>query len=137
MIPPPLPAITAFYAALLCLLLVALALPVSRLRMKERIGIGDGGNPELARAIRAHANAVEWVLPLLLLMLIAELNRAPALLLHACGIVLVVARVLHATGLRGSAVRSSGRTVGAGLTYVTVIVLALWNLWAFARLALV
>jgi uncharacterized membrane protein YecN with MAPEG domain len=133
--PPPLPAITAFYAALLCLLLLALAVPISRLRITKRVGLGDGGHPELARAIRAHANAVEWIVPVLLLMLIAELNRAPAALLHACGIVLVVARVLHATGLR-RAERSPGRFAGAGLTWVTLIVLALWNLWAFVRLAL-
>ena len=136
MIPPPLPAITAFYAGLLCLLLVALALPVSRLRMSARVGIGDGGHPDLARAIRVHANAVEWVVPLLLLMLVAELNRAPALLLHACGIALLVARLLHAYGLRRTSGRSTGRMVGAGVTYLTLIVLALWNVWAFARLAL-
>jgi uncharacterized membrane protein YecN with MAPEG domain len=136
MMPPPLPAIAALYAALLCLLLLVLGVPISRMRMKEGIGIGDGNNRELARAIRVHANAVEWVLPVLLLLLIAELNRAPALLLHACGIALVVARVLHAIGLRGSAGRSPGRFAGAGITYVTLVVLAVWNLWAFARLAL-
>ena len=136
MMPPPLPAITAFYAGLLCLLLVALAVPVSRLRMKEGIGLGDGDNRDLARAIRAHANAVEWVVPLLLLMLIAELNRAPAVLLHGCGIVLLIARVLHATGLRRTTGRSTGRFAGAGLTYLMVIVLAAWNLWTFLRLAL-
>lgn len=105
--------------------------------MKEGIGIGDGGNSQLARAIRIHANAVEWALPVLLLMLIAELNRAPALLLHACGVVLIIARVLHAYGLRRSAGRSTGRFAGAGLTWATLLVLAVWNLWAFLRLALV
>ncbi len=136
MMPPPLPAITALYSALLCLLLLMLALPISRLRMRERIGIGDGDHPQLARAIRAHANAVEWVLPVLLLLLVAELNRAPPLLLHACGIVLVIARVLHAFGLSRTAGSSSGRFAGAGLTWATLAVLAAWNLWAFVRLAL-
>jgi uncharacterized membrane protein YecN with MAPEG domain len=136
MMPPPLPAITAFYAALACLLLLLLAIPVSRLRIKERVGIGDGAHPELARAIRVHANAVEWVLPVLVLLLIAELNRAPALLLHACGIALLVGRLLHAYGLRRSTGRSPGRFAGIGLTWATLLVLAVWNLWAFARLAL-
>jgi uncharacterized membrane protein YecN with MAPEG domain len=136
MMSPPLPAITALYAALLCLLLLALALPISRLRMSGRVGIGDGGNPQLARAIRAHANAVEWVLPVLLLMLVAELNRASPLLLHASGIALLIGRVLHAIGLRSSAGRSHGRFAGAGITWATLVVLAAWNLWAFARLAL-
>jgi len=137
MMPPPLPAITAFYAALMGLWLLVLAVPVSRLRMRERIGIGDGGHGELARAIRVHANAVEWVPSVLLLMLVAELNRAPTLLLHGCGIALIVGRLLHAYGLSRSAQRSFGRFWGAGITWLTLAVLAVWNLWAFARLALV
>jgi hypothetical protein len=136
-IPPPLPAITALYAALVAIGLFALAVPISRLRMKEGIGIGDGGNPRLARAIHIHADAVEWALPVLLLMLIAELNRAPALLLHACGVALIIARVLHVHGLRRSAGRSTGRFADAGLTWAALLALAIWNLWAFLRLALV
>ena len=96
---PPMPAITALYAALVALVLLVLAVRVSSLRMRLKVGLGDGGDPGLQRAVRAHANAVEWALPVLLLMLIAELNRAVPLLLHACGIVLIVARVLHGFGL--------------------------------------
>ncbi len=136
MMPPPLPAITAFYAALMALWLLVLAVPISRLRYKERIGIGDGGHAGLARAVRAHANAVEWVPSVLLLMLVAELNRAPSLLLHGCGMALIVGRLLHAHGLSRTAGSSPGRFWGAGITWVTLVVLAVWNLWAFARLAL-
>jgi uncharacterized membrane protein YecN with MAPEG domain len=137
MMPPPLPAITALYAGLACLLLLVLGAMVSRERGRAHVGLGDGGNPELLRAIRAHANAVEWVLPVLLLLLVAELNRAPALFLHVCGIALLVGRVLHAVGLRRGAGTSTGRFAGTGLTWLTLVVLAAWNLWAFARLALV
>ncbi len=136
MMPPPLPAITAFYAALMALWFLALAVPISRRRMKERIGIGDGGNAELARAIRVHANAVEWVPSVLLLLLVAELNRAPSLLLHGCGVALVIGRLLHAYGLNRSPWHSFGRFWGTGLSWTTLAVLAVWNLWAFARLAL-
>jgi uncharacterized membrane protein YecN with MAPEG domain len=136
MMSPPLPAITAFYAALMALWLLVLAAPISRLRHKERIGIGDGGNTDLARAIRVHANAVEWVPPVLLLMLLAELNRAPTFLLHGCGVALIVGRLLHAHGLSRNAWHSTGRFWGTGLTWATLAVLAVWDLWAFARLAL-
>ena len=127
---------TPIYAALLALMYVALGLRVVGLRRKLATALGDGENPVLRRAIRVHANAVEWILPVLLVLLIAELNRAPALLLHVCGIALVVARVLHAIGLGRWAGRSTGRSSGAGITYVTLLVLAAWNLWAFVRLAL-
>lgn len=133
---PPLPAITAFYAALMGLWLLLLAVPVSRLRRKERVGIGDGGHSGLARAIRVHANTAEWVPTTLVLLLIAELNRAPPSLLHGCGVALLAGRVLHAYGLRRSEGRSAGRLWGTGLTWGTLAVLAVWNLWAFARLAL-
>ena len=107
------------------------------MRYSLKVGLGDGGHARLARAIRVHANAVEWALPTLLLLLLAELNRAPALALHVCGIALVAGRVLHAVGLSSAGGLSFGRSVGTGLTWVVLTVLALWDLWAFVRFALV
>ncbi|HEY5365103.1 MAG TPA: MAPEG family protein [Casimicrobiaceae bacterium] len=134
--PAPMPYVTALYAGILMLLLVVLAFPISRLRGKLRTGLGDGGHPELARAIRAHANLSEWGVPVLLLLLVAELNRAPVVFLHVAGITLVIARLLHAFGLSRTGGASFGRMYGTGLTWLVLIVLAVWNIWAFARLAL-
>ena len=100
--PAPMPAIAALYGGLIGVLLILLALPVSYLRRELGTGLGDGGDPRLARAIRVHANAVEWAIPAILLLLLAELTRASPLLLHACGIAVVVGRVLHAIGLSRS-----------------------------------
>ena len=105
--PAPMPAIAAFYAGLTGLLLIVLALRVSLLRMRLKVGLGDGGDETLRRAIRVHANAVEWALPILLLLALAELNRAPPLLLHACGIALLIGRVTHALGVSRQS-KSSG-----------------------------
>ena len=135
--PAPMPVIAAFYAGLIGLMLLVLAIPISRLRQSLKVGLGDGGNARLARAIRAHANTVEWALPTLLLLLLAELNRAPVLALHACGIALIVGRVLHAAGLSSTGGSSFGRSVGTSLTWAALAVLALWDIWAFVRLALV
>jgi uncharacterized membrane protein YecN with MAPEG domain len=131
------PAITALYAGLIAILLFIVAGRVSGLRRTHNVGIGDGGREDLARAIRVHGNAVEWALPALLLLLIAELNRAPAILLHVAGIVLVIARVLHALGLSGQSGYSFGRFSGAATTYIVVLVLAIWDIWAFVRLLLI
>ena len=65
----PTASITAVYAAALALLIVALMLRVVRLRWRLRIGIGSGEDRVLARAVRAHANAIETVPLALLLML--------------------------------------------------------------------
>lgn len=135
--PAPMPAIAALYGGLVAILLVVLAIIISRLRGELKVGLGDGGDQRLMRAIRAHANAVEWAVPTLVLLLIAELNRASPLLLHACGVALVVGRVLHAAGLSRSSGSSFGRFAGTGLTWGALLVLAAWDLWAFARLALV
>jgi uncharacterized membrane protein YecN with MAPEG domain len=137
MTPPPLPAITALYSGLAGVLLLVLAGRVSRLRHGLAIHFGDGGNADLARAIRAHGNAVEWALPAILLLLVAELNRAPPSLLHACGMATLVGRALHAIGLSRRPGRSFGRFTGSGLSWLAVLVLALWDVWAFLRLALV
>jgi hypothetical protein len=134
--PAPMPYVTALYAGIIMLLMVALAVPISRLRGKTRTGLGDGGHPELARAIRTHANLSEWGVPVLLLLLVAELNRAPLVLLHVAGIALVVGRLLHAFGLSRSGGASFGRMYGTGLTWLVLIVLAIWNIWAFVRLGL-
>lgn len=131
--PAPMPAMTALYAGLVALLLIVLAAAVSRLRRKLKIGIGDGGSKELHRAIRTHANAVEWAVPAILLLLVAELNRAPLLLVHACGVAIIVGRVLHAFGLSRSGGYSFGRMTGSAASWGALAVLAVWSIWAYVR----
>jgi len=125
--------ITALYAGLLALLLVLLALRVVRLRWKFRVGLGDGGERAMTRAIRVHGNATEHVPIALLLLLVAELNRAGPTLLHVCGAVLVVARLLHAVGLGKSAGASWQRAAGTVGTLGVIVVLAAADVAAFLR----
>ena len=134
--PAPMPLISALYTGVFALLLVGLAVLVSRRRRHMRIGLGSGADPQLERAIRVHANAVEWGLPLLLLLLIAEENRASPLLLHICGIVFILARIMHAAGLSRASGYSFGRFTGTALTWLVLAVLAVWNIVAFLRPAL-
>jgi len=125
--------ISALYAGLLALLLVLLALRVVRLRWKFRVGLGDGGERAMTRAIRVHGNATEHVPIALLLLLVAELNRAGPTLLHVCGAVLVVARLLHAVGLGKSAGASWQRAAGTVGTLGVIVVLAAADVAAFLR----
>jgi uncharacterized membrane protein YecN with MAPEG domain len=76
---------------------------------------GDGGHLDLANASRAHGNLVEHALPLLLLLLLWELQGASAVALTIAGALIVVARVLHATGFTLGKRRI--HVGGAGLTY--------------------
>ena len=128
--------VTGLYAGLLILLLLLLAGRVSLLRSKLRVGMGHGNDPHLARAIRAHGNAVEWILPMLLLLLVAEVDGANRTFLHVCGVTFVGARIVHAMGLLRTSKDSSGRFWGMAATWLVIVTLALWDIAAFARTAL-
>jgi uncharacterized protein len=125
--------ITALYTGLLALVMLALALRVIRLRWKLRVGLGDGGDKAMSRAIRIHGNATEHVPIALLLLLVAELNHMRPAMLHACGIVLVVARMLHAAGLVRSAGVSWQRTLGTLGTIGVIVTLAVADIAAYFR----
>jgi len=125
--------ITGLYAALAALLVVVLALRVVALRRSTKTGIGDGGDRRLARAIRVHGNAIEYLPIALILLLVAELGQASPALLHGCGIVLVAARVSHAVGFSRSAGTSIGRFLGTVGTVGVILTLAAVDIAAFLR----
>ena len=118
------PTITPLYAAALALLIVGLMLRVVYLRWQHKVGIGTGENRDLARAVRAHGNAVENVPLALLLLLLVELGPVSAATLHGAGGTLLVARLVHAFGLSRYAGVSWGRTLGSVLTIGVVLFLA-------------
>jgi len=117
---------TALYASLSALLIVRLSLSVIKLRRKNRVSVGDGGNEALQLAIRAHSNAVEYIPIALMLLFMLELNGAPKLLVHILGITLLIGRVLHATGLPAKDLRR--RVLGMQITIYLLIGLAIANI---------
>ena len=125
--------ITALYAGLLALLLVVLGARISLMRSKLRVGMGHGDDLHLARAIRVHGNAVEWILPMLLLFLVAELDGANRIFLHVCGVTFIGARIAHASGVSRTSKESPGRFWGIAGTWLVITALALWDIAAFAR----
>jgi len=135
--PAPMPAVSALYAALMAMILIVLGLRVVALWRRHRVGIGDGGDRALQQAIRVHANAVEWGLPVLLLLLVADLNRANPVLLHVAGVALIVGRLMHAAGLSSSPGASAGRVGGMVLTIAALVALTVFDLTAFVRTLLV
>lgn len=128
--------ITGIYAALATLLVLILAARVVLARNARNIGIGDGGDRDLVKRIRAHANALENLPLALLLLLLLELNQTQPAWLHAFGIVLIAARAAHAIGLSRTSGYSPGRFAGIGLTWLVMLAMALLLMWqalAFAR----
>lgn len=113
--------ITPLYAGLIGLLYIALAYNVSRLRVGLKIAIGDGGNHQLSRAIRAHANLTENAPIALILLTGIELQEFSVVVLHVLGTTLVIGRLLHAYGLSRSAGTSFGRAAGILLTWLMIL----------------
>ncbi len=114
----------AVITALSALWIIWLALRVIRLRWKTATGIGDGGHPDLERAIRVHANAVEIAPLTLLLLLMAALTTARSLEVIVLGILFLLGRVLHGWGLSRSAGPSVGRASGIILNFLVIAILS-------------
>jgi len=109
--------VTALYAGLNALILLVLAIRVSRQRSISKVGIGIGGDAAMERAMRIHGNAAENIPIVLILLGLAEACASSVVLLHGMGIALTLGRLLHAWGLTGSPNASFGRGAGIGLTW--------------------
>ena len=72
--------IISTYAALLAFFYIYLSFNVIKVRRAEQISLGDNGNATLQRAVRAHANFMEYVPFALILLFVCETNQLPFVL---------------------------------------------------------
>lgn len=120
-----------FYTGLLGLLLIALSVNVVLARRRYRVRLGVGTEEGMQQAVRVHANFTEYVpLAVVLLVLCEMLADLPTVAVHAAGIVLVTSRVMHAWGLARSPGTTFGRFYGTAGTWLVIIGLSLWLIWA-------
>lgn len=122
---------TPLYAALLAALFITLSVRTLRLRRVLRIALGDGGNPRMLRAIRAHANCAEYVPFSLMLLFLTEFAGAPLAFLHALGLVLLLGRVSHAYGVSQDLEDPRLRVLGMALTFTMMTCSAAFLAWHF------
>jgi hypothetical protein len=123
---------TAAYAAVLGLIILALGINVTAHRVKLKVSLGDGGNPEMLRMIRLHGNAVEYVPLALVMMLAYEINGGWHAALHIIGMTLVAARVIQTAAMWSTDMPRPGRGIGQTLTWASIAALALLNIWTVA-----
>lgn len=113
--------------AFLALLQLFLGLAVSTMRWKYKLAVGtpDDPNHPLSRTRTALSNCAEWHPILIALMLVLQMTGAPAWSIWLSPLV-VMARYLLVAGLvTYSNTRPNAlRAVGACLTYVLVLILA-------------
>ncbi|MCG7561670.1 MAPEG family protein [Pseudoalteromonas sp. McH1-42] len=121
--------ITGFFAALFTLFYIKLSFDIIGLRHKNQVSLGDGGHPELERAIRAHGNFMEYT-PLLLILLFAlEFQGGQAIWLYVTGGTYLVSRVLHSIAL--NKVKLKMRVISMALSFLSLLALSIINLYCY------
>ena len=112
-------------AAMFGLLALWLAVRCGRARLKAKVGHGDGGNPLLARRMRAQLNFVETAPFVLALIVLLELAGHGGMWLHLVSILFVAARVLHGIGMDAEKA-GAPRQIGMAMTLLTLLGLSVF-----------
>lgn len=115
---------TPLYAGLLGLMHLGLAMRVGTPRTTTSLTLGRAATPLTPEAERL-ASFVAWVPLALLLLALAEGIGVSVPAIHAAGASLVLARVLHAVGIRPDGSATQATFAGATLTSLVVLGLSL------------
>lgn len=128
------PSVTAFYLAVLALIYAVLALRVAGLRRANRVLFGDAENARLRTAIRVHANFIEYVPIIALLVALLEMSGMPAFRVHLLMGALLLSRLLHPMGMAarpGTWQFNAGRVATILLTLAVLVAAAIHALVRF------
>ncbi|MEQ3747078.1 MAG: MAPEG family protein [Henriciella sp.] len=115
--------VAAVYIAANILIMVYLAFRVVARRFKGNVSMGDGGSKSLAKAIRVHGNASEYIPGTMVGLLALAFLSAPLWAIHAIGIMFTLGRLLHAVGMSRGPIQF--RQLGIMLTWAAMVILSL------------
>lgn len=119
--------ITITIAAAATLINLWLGMRVSRLRVRDKVPIGDAGNAAVQCRMRAQANFIEYTPLFLILLGLVEAARGSQTWLWAVAIVYILARLAHPFGMDRPAPNAL-RAGGAMVTWLVLLGLALYAL---------
>lgn len=122
--------VTALYASFFTILVIILSNIVSAKRSNAGISILHGDDLDLALWVRRHGNLVENIVLALILMGLCEARGMPPVWLHAMGILLLVARILHVIGLDAHRVMSPVRLAGGIGTQAAMLGAVAYLIWS-------
>ncbi len=120
--------VSALYGGILGLVLMAVSLRVSVMRIRLGISASDGSEATLARAVRLQGNFVEYAPMAVALLLMLELQGAPGWSLHMIGLLFLGGRVLHGVGFTSTPQRGGLRKWGMIATYASLLVAGAGNI---------
>jgi uncharacterized membrane protein YecN with MAPEG domain len=114
--------VTALFAAIMALIQFPMTMVVGIRRAQTGIHFMTGDDVVLMRRMRAHGNFTETVPIILLAMAAAESVGASSTLLYACGVALLLGRLVHFVNLcRDGAPQI--RALGMILTLAAMVIL--------------
>ena len=129
MTPDMTPEMTCIFAAVAALVNMWLGFRCGQVRTSAKISHGDGGNPLLARRMRAQLNFAENTPIVLILFLGLELcGMIPDIVLAIIAPIYIIARIAHAVGMDAES-DSKARMAGVVLTMLITLALAGMALW--------
>jgi len=108
----------ALWVGLNLILWLILSGLVGRLRQKHKIALGDGGVPELARAVRTFGNAAEYIPTGMAALAVLAVVAAHPATIHIVGLMLFAGRLIHGIGLFNTGGASIPRALGMILTWL-------------------
>lgn len=119
--------VTPLYIAFLGLLFITFTARVALFRVKTKISIGTGEDPEMERRMRGQADFIETVPIALFLLISMEILGASDTWLHVLGLTLVLGRIAHYIGLTELG-HIAFRIAGMVATLGTILVSSIWIL---------
>ena len=113
--------LTAGYSAALALIFVVLSVRTLLIRRTMGIGVGDGGDGRLIKAIRAHSNFTEYTPICLILIYLLETVADAQFMVHVFGLLLIIGRCVHAFGISQIKENYMFRVFGMASTFTVII----------------
>ena len=123
--------ITLLYASLLTILAIFLAIKVGMNRVETNIMTGEGESSMLLQSVRAHGNLIEYAPLALILLALLEMQNVSDFMLHLCGSLFFLARILHAYGVTISRESTPYRLVGALGTWLIMLIMSFVGVYTY------
>lgn len=117
--------VTPLFAALFGILYFLLSINVVRHRFSKQVSLGDGDDKYVERAIRIHANFIEYVPLILVLFYFYEIMTLSGSLVFVLGSSLLLARICHVVGMIKPRQFLVLRQIGALVTFSVLLIVSL------------
>ncbi len=116
--------VTLCAAAAAAVIAIWLMIRVGRVRGKEQVFLGDGGNEAVIRRMRAHSNYIESAPFVLALIAVVEISGKGGVWLPYVAALFFLGRIAHAIGMEGDSY-AKFRFVGTIITMLTLLGMAI------------